>query len=85
MKNGTQKSSAPRTIKDVWAWLAALKEQYAAQSASISFLSCLGFMSALIIQEEVNLSFFLGQFLFVGGGLFHLLQGHKAIQARLYQ
>ncbi|MGO9950701.1 MAG: HD family phosphohydrolase [Dissulfurispiraceae bacterium] len=49
-------------MKDVWALLAALKEKYAEQSASISFLSCLGFLSALIIQEEVNPSFFLGSF-----------------------
>ena len=62
MKNEIPKSSIPRSLKDVRALIAALKEKYAAQSASISFLSCLGFLSALIIQEELNLSFFVGSF-----------------------
>jgi putative nucleotidyltransferase with HDIG domain len=62
MKNGTPKSSIPRSLKDVLASLAAMKEKYAAQSASMSFLSGLGFLSALIIQEEVNPSFFAGSF-----------------------
>ena len=62
MKNGIPKSSIPRSLKEVRALLAALKEKYAAQSASISFLSCLGFLTAIIIQEELNLSFFVGSF-----------------------
>ena len=62
MKNGTPKSSIPRSLKDVRASLAAMKEKYAAQSASMSFLSGLGFLSALIMQEEVDPSFFMGSF-----------------------
>lgn len=62
MKNEIPKSSIPRSLKELRALLAALKEKYAAQSASISFLSCLGFLSALIIQEELNPSFFVGSF-----------------------
>ena len=63
MKNGTKKSSAPRTAKSILAALVGLKEKYAAQSASVSFLTVLGLLSALIIQQEVNLSFFAGSFL----------------------
>jgi len=63
MNNGTKKSSAPRTAKNILAALVGLKEKYAAQSASVSFLTVLGLLSALIIQEEVNLSFFAGSFL----------------------
>ncbi len=63
MNNGTKKSSAPRTAKNILSALVGLKEKYAAQSASVSFLTVLGLLSALIIQEEVNLSFFAGSFL----------------------
>ncbi|HMK60130.1 MAG TPA: HDIG domain-containing protein [Dissulfurispiraceae bacterium] len=62
MKNGIQKSSGQRVSKDIQSLIATLKEKYADQSASISFLSGLAFVSAIIIQEEINPSFFLGSF-----------------------
>ena len=62
MKNGTPKSRFPRAAKDLGPWLAALKDKYAAESASISFLAVLALVSALIIQEDINISFFLGSY-----------------------
>jgi cyclic-di-AMP phosphodiesterase PgpH len=66
MKNGTQKSSVPRTAKQLLAALAGLKarikERYSEQSAGLSFLVILGLLSGLIIQEEVNISSFFGSF-----------------------
>ena len=62
MKNGTQKNSAPRIPKLLLATLAGLKERYAEQSSSITFLVILSLLSALVIQEEVNMSFFAGSF-----------------------
>ena len=62
MKNGIQKSSGQRIAKDVRSLVDILKEKYADQSASISFLSALAFLSALIIQDGINPSFFFGSF-----------------------
>jgi len=66
MKNGTQKISVPRTAKQLRATIVAvkarLKDRYAEQSSSVSFLIILGLFSALIIQEEANISSFAGSF-----------------------
>ncbi len=63
MKNATQKSSVPRTTKQFLAALrAGMKEKYAEQSTGASFLVILALLSAIVIQEEVNISFFFGSF-----------------------
>lgn len=63
MKSGIQKSNPRRTFKELLASTVGPKSEYAAKSTNITFLLVLGFISALIMQQEVDPSFFMGSFL----------------------
>ncbi len=58
-----QKNSANRPPKTLVSILIALKEKYAAESASLSFLAVLSLASAIIIQDKLDPSYFAGSFL----------------------
>jgi cyclic-di-AMP phosphodiesterase PgpH len=71
MKNGTQKNK-PKTFRERYDAFVARKQEYAAQSENITFLVILGFASALVMQNEIDISFFLGSML-VAIALFFIL------------
>jgi putative nucleotidyltransferase with HDIG domain len=62
MKNGTQKNK-PKTFKERLAALAARRKEYSSQSESMTFLLILGLISALIMQQKIDPSFFMGSML----------------------
>jgi putative nucleotidyltransferase with HDIG domain len=62
MKNGTQKNR-PKSFKERIASLIARKDDYTDQSASVTFLLILGFISAIIMQREIDPGFFMGSML----------------------
>jgi len=59
MKNGTQKNK-PRTFGEYLAAFTARRKEYSSQSESMTFLLILGLLSAVIMQHEVDPSFFMG-------------------------
>lgn len=62
MKNAPQKNK-PKDFRERLASLVVKKDELASQSASITFLLILGFVSAIIMQREVDASFFMGSML----------------------
>jgi cyclic-di-AMP phosphodiesterase PgpH len=59
MKNGTQKHK-PKTFRDRLDALMQRRAEYARQSESFTFLATLGFLSAVIMQHDIEPSFFMG-------------------------
>jgi cyclic-di-AMP phosphodiesterase PgpH len=62
MKNGTQKNKS-MTFRERYDAFVARKQEYTAQSDNIIFLLILGFASALVMQNGINISFFIGSML----------------------
>jgi len=62
MKNGTQKNK-PGEFRERYEAFVARKQEYAAQSENITFLIILGLTSAIVMQNEIDIGFFLGSML----------------------